>query len=395
MADPFSIVTGCVGLISAAGATVNAITSFVRDCRAARVDLTIVARELADLQLILELLKDNGQYDALPSPLKDQIERIVKRCSCIVSDINLELKRCKGKSGAVIWAADGKKAVEGLRRELATYRESLGLTVEMTALLVAGSIKEDTMLLRSAVPGIKHDTERILQEIQDFRTANQLVNEAPRTNVLLDSYLYNLTSYAETVCEEVIWDSENEDEKEADDGSQPAKPTETKKSSHPIKMAEELNRQEASDSEPAKQKCHSCELHKSNGGTFGLSCDHWLCAKCVKMKFKEAIRSHIPPKCCKKGGLSLRQASHVLDDELKSKFDKIWGYYRIICPRQACGWQKNKIVTRKSRKRRMICCSKCKLRYCAWCREEWHEKARSKCKADFQLLPSFPEKASD
>lgn len=134
MADPFSIVAGCVGLISAAGSTVNAITSFVCDCRAARGDLTIVARELTDLQLILELLKDDGQSDALPNSLQDQIKHIVKRCNHIVSDINLELKLCKGKSGAVAWAANGKKAVEGLRRDLATNRELLSFTVETTTL---------------------------------------------------------------------------------------------------------------------------------------------------------------------------------------------------------------------------------------------------------------------
>ncbi|KAF4924182.1 hypothetical protein CGCVW01_v004227 [Colletotrichum viniferum] len=134
MADPFSIVTGCVGLISAAGATVNAITSFVRDCRTARGDLAIVARELTDLQLILELLKDDGQGGTLPFPLQEQIGRVVKRCSRIVSSIDVELKKCKGSSGAIIWAADRKKEVEDLRSELSTYRESLSLTVETTTL---------------------------------------------------------------------------------------------------------------------------------------------------------------------------------------------------------------------------------------------------------------------
>ncbi|KAF0329123.1 putative group protein [Colletotrichum asianum] len=134
MADPFSIVTGCVGLITAAGATTKAITSFIRDCRAARGDLTAVARELADLQLILELLKDDTQGDELPKSLQEQIDRIIERCNSVVKDIKVVLKRCKAPSGAIAWAANEKKEVEGLKRELTTYRESLSLTVETTTL---------------------------------------------------------------------------------------------------------------------------------------------------------------------------------------------------------------------------------------------------------------------
>lgn len=134
MADPFSVVTGCVGLITAAGATTKAITSFIRDCRAARGDLTSVARELADLQLILELLKEDGQGDALPGPLQAQINRIVKRCNSIVNKINSVLRRCKAPSGAIAWAASEKKEVDALRRELVAYREALSLNVETTTM---------------------------------------------------------------------------------------------------------------------------------------------------------------------------------------------------------------------------------------------------------------------
>ncbi|KAF4842954.1 hypothetical protein CGCSCA4_v008361 [Colletotrichum siamense] len=161
MADPLSVVASCVGLISAAGATVNIITSFVRNCRAARGDLTIVARDLADLQLVLELLKDDGQGDALPGPLQEQINRIVKRCSRIVSDIYAAVKRCKGKSGAVVWAADGRKEVESLRGELAGYRDALNLTVETTTFLTTKSIKADTEAIRNQtelIPEIKENT---------------------------------------------------------------------------------------------------------------------------------------------------------------------------------------------------------------------------------------------
>ncbi|KAF5507440.1 hypothetical protein CGCA056_v013050 [Colletotrichum aenigma] len=202
MADPFSIVTGCVGLITAAGATIKAITSFIRDCRAARGDLTSVARELADLQLILELLRDDGQGDALPSSFQAQIDRIVKRCNSVVRDIKNVLKRCKAPSGAIAWAAKEKKEVEALTRELTTYRESLSLTVETITLFVARSIKADTEAIRNRtqfIPSIKDNTEKILEEIQRLRVSHQSEDgNTKRKNILIEEYLEGLTVCAES-----------------------------------------------------------------------------------------------------------------------------------------------------------------------------------------------------
>ncbi|KAF6823556.1 hypothetical protein CPLU01_11349 [Colletotrichum plurivorum] len=134
MSDPLSVAASCVGLITAAGATARAIMSFVRDCREARADLTTISRELADLQIILELLKSDEEEGSLPGPLRTQIVAIVDSCGGLISSIDDLLKRHKGKTGAIRWAVDGKREVEGLRRGLEAYRGSLSLAVETVTL---------------------------------------------------------------------------------------------------------------------------------------------------------------------------------------------------------------------------------------------------------------------
>ncbi|KAH0429299.1 hypothetical protein CcaCcLH18_08511 [Colletotrichum camelliae] len=401
MADPFSIVTGCVGLIGAAGATVNAITSFVRDCRSARGDLTIVARELTDLQLILELLKDDGEGDALPNSLQDQIDRIVKRCNGIVTDIKSALKRCKTPSGAITWAASEKKEVEALRRELATYRESLSLTIETTTLLIARSIKEDTKAIRGQtqlVPEIKDNTEKLLVEIQALRISHQPGHDNNKSaNASIEEYLDGLTTYAETVCEDVVWETHSEDEEK--EGKELANDC----SAYPPTTTLDDNKAaEAEDTSwPAAwlllkpRKCDICELLLYNGQLSKMDrCDHWLCNDCVISRLQASTRyPYYLPKCRCDEKISL-QSFPFIDDKLKKRFNYIWGKRTYSCPRKTCGIKLYYYGLKSLPKRTEIQCWKCDYQSCPSCGKKWHEKERSKCKTKADLRPVFALTAS-
>lgn len=203
------------------------------------------------------------------------------------------------------------------------------------ARFIAKSIKEDTEVIRGAIPEIKHDTERILQEIQDFRTAYQTGNRNPTANVLFDSYLDGLTSYAGTVCEEVVWETDDDGQNGAENGGQPVHNMEQKHTNQDKEVTEELKEQVPSDLEHTKNKCHSCKSEKSNGGAFGFSCDHWMCAECVRTKFKDATQREDYPMCCKTSSLSPRRASHLLGDELKNKYDKVLGFHKLDVQKKA------------------------------------------------------------
>lgn len=90
-------------------------------------------------------------------------------------------------------------------------------TDKRTSRALAKSIKNDTEAIRGHtqdISGIKYDTERILGEIEDLRISlGPGEDKAWSTGgVLIEDYLDGLTSYAETVCEEVFWETEPEDE---------------------------------------------------------------------------------------------------------------------------------------------------------------------------------------
>ncbi|KAF4837241.1 hypothetical protein CGCTS75_v001460 [Colletotrichum tropicale] len=385
MADPLSVAASCVGLICAAGATIKTLSSFVRDCRAARSDLAIVARELADLQLILELLKDDSQGDALPGPLHTQIDRVVRRCSCVVSDINTALNRCRGISGAVVWAADGKNEVDGLRKELAAYRESLSLTVETTTLLIARCIKADTAAIRDQnrfIPGIRDNTEKILEEIRELRTSYEQRDEQTRNNsALVEDYLDGLITYAESVCEEVNWDFDEEPVKKVPNGVV-YEPKAT--SNHEARAPNTI----------IKQQCQECRLFKLEKGC-NLACGHWLCYQCVQSKIRAASQPPYPtPICCRKGNLSPWRITEALGYHLKKGFNNIWFILNTECPRKKCHQSRDFIVLKSSPYRRVARC-KCNQPYCTWCEEKCEGNPHFSCERKAELQTPFDLNASD
>lgn len=123
--DPFSITVSCLTLIGIASV---AITTFIRGCRAARSDLTSISGELTQLQLVLELLKDDTDDQTVPETLRTQILSIIANCSAVVDTIDQMLQKHGGKAGPARWTAHGKTEVEGLRMSLQAHRGSLSLS---------------------------------------------------------------------------------------------------------------------------------------------------------------------------------------------------------------------------------------------------------------------------
>lgn len=240
--DPVSITASCLALLSAAVKTSIAVTTFVRGCRDARADLTSVSGELTQLQLVLELLKDDTDVSddrILPEPLQRQILSIIASCSAVLDSINQVLQKYGGKTGAAKWTVMGKTEVAGLRMSLEAHRGSLSLVLELVSVSLSKSIKEDTTVLRTDVHGIKQDTSQIMAELARLRAivaAGDITSATRGQNYVLEQYLDNLTSYAETVCQDVVWDS---------DGSLPGRssklsPRSSSGNLHPLKTEDPL-----------------------------------------------------------------------------------------------------------------------------------------------------------
>ncbi|KAK3693073.1 hypothetical protein B0T22DRAFT_475921 [Podospora appendiculata] len=226
--DPISIATACFALISAANKTSLAVTKFVRGCYEARSDLAGIAGELSQLQLIIELLKDDSAVNdsrITPESLQDQVLSTIKNCMAIIEQINDVVQKHQSKTGAVKWASYGKTEIAGLRMSLEAHRGSLNLMLELVSLSVSKSVKEDTASIRAGVTEIKQDTSHMPQILEELVRLRAIVasGETPPTahgrDFVLQQYLDNLTSYAETVCGDIAWDSDPDAGSDSEDGS--------------------------------------------------------------------------------------------------------------------------------------------------------------------------------
>ncbi|KAK0743449.1 P-loop containing nucleoside triphosphate hydrolase protein [Schizothecium vesticola] len=213
--DPLSITVSCLTLIGVASKTSLAVTTFIRSCRDARSDLTSISGELTQLQLVLDLLKDDADVTddrIIPQSLQGQILSIIANCSDVVEKINKVLQKHGAKVGPAKWTTFGKTEVDGLRMSLEAHRGSLSLVLELVSVSLSKAIKEDTAATRADVRDIKQDTSHIpqimaeLTRLRAIVAAGDVQSTTRNQNYMLERYLDSLTSYAET---EIFFDAQS------------------------------------------------------------------------------------------------------------------------------------------------------------------------------------------
>jgi len=128
--DPVTVVP-LIGAVVKAGL---AITEFTNSCIDAKNDLAAVQKELDDLQRVLKLLQAEIADRNIPDSLKGGIRSTTSNMSGVVGQIKQLLESNSGKIGAVKWTMSGKTQAAALRSQLAAYRDSLSLTLEMMSL---------------------------------------------------------------------------------------------------------------------------------------------------------------------------------------------------------------------------------------------------------------------
>lgn len=226
--DPLSITTACVGLLATVTKTALAVTNFTRDCREARSDLTSITGELSQLNLVLELLRDETAVTddrIMPESLQIHILSTINSCSAAVSKINTTLDKHTGKTGMLKWATFGKNEVAGLRTSLEAYRGSLSLVLELVSVSLSKAIRNDTTAIRTDVYDIKQDTSQISQIMDELVRLRAIVasggipSASSGQNFILQQYLDGLTSYAESVCNDVVWETDSSARAESRAGS--------------------------------------------------------------------------------------------------------------------------------------------------------------------------------
>jgi hypothetical protein len=134
-------------LFTSISVTSRSLTDFVRGVRSARQDLAHVTRELSDLRLVLELLRDD-EHD-IPSALRGRLDAVVRDCGAVVRRMTGVLtesaaaavrdrnsQEADGNGRRISWQWDGEQKAETARLSVGvqTYREAMALALEVANL---------------------------------------------------------------------------------------------------------------------------------------------------------------------------------------------------------------------------------------------------------------------
>lgn len=115
-------------LLSAISSISATITRFIRSVRAAHADLASLTRELSDLRLLLELLRDEPD---MPLLLQGQMLSVLDCCGEDLGCIDTTLAQ---SADTARWTAYGRADIAVCRTTLAVFREALALALEVASL---------------------------------------------------------------------------------------------------------------------------------------------------------------------------------------------------------------------------------------------------------------------
>lgn len=143
-------------LLSGISSTSSIITRFIRSVRAAHADLSAVTRELSDLRLVLELLREEP---SIPLILQAQMLLLLESCGNVLIQIDSVLDQCKD---AGQWTKTGQKQMARCRVKLGTFREALSLALDILT-LSSSVLKDDSdeKEARSLKEQIEEEIERL------------------------------------------------------------------------------------------------------------------------------------------------------------------------------------------------------------------------------------------
>ncbi|KAK4224100.1 hypothetical protein QBC38DRAFT_511985 [Podospora fimiseda] len=137
--------------------TSSIITRFIRLVRAAHADLSAVTRDLSDLRLVLELVKEEPR---IPLMIQAQILLLLESCGNVLIQIESILSQCKD---AAQWLKTGQSQMAQCRVNLGTFREGLELALDV---LTVTSTSQKGRLSPDEVQSLK---EHIVEEIIRLR----------------------------------------------------------------------------------------------------------------------------------------------------------------------------------------------------------------------------------
>ncbi|KAK4185624.1 hypothetical protein QBC35DRAFT_465413 [Podospora australis] len=162
-------------LLSGISSTSSIITRFIRSVRASHSDLSAVTRELSDLRLLLELLRDEPH---IPLVLQAQMLLLLESCGNTLIRIDSILAQCHD---ATQWAQMGKAQMAQCRDDLGLFREALAMALDIVSL--------DPKSSQSNPSEAEFVTESIMGEVERLRKHSDSAVVDQETRSVLVLYL--------------------------------------------------------------------------------------------------------------------------------------------------------------------------------------------------------------
>ncbi|KAM7197242.1 hypothetical protein V8F33_005670 [Rhypophila sp. PSN 637] len=208
------LVASCTSLIVAVGKSSVAIHSFVRSCRDARKELAETARQLVELEMVVNLIKDDFepfthescQRLQMPDSLATEIPLIVDNCSMVLAEFDTIVAKYGDSSNGVKWTLSGREKAAALNKQLDAHVRCLNLALDFSKLSIPKAIHNHTQQLiqeNAAIkdnvellPGIKDQLDELRDQVENLPgqlMSSGLVHQRP--GFTLQRWLDTATSY--------------------------------------------------------------------------------------------------------------------------------------------------------------------------------------------------------
>jgi hypothetical protein len=215
--DPLSISTACVSLIATLGRILPQIASFISDVGDARRDLDAVSRELHSLSLSLANLRDDSTKIKYPEGSRRTLITVLGNCDHVTKEIEALLnKMASGNIGrGMQWTIYGQDDMNKLRSRLEAHKSAIDIALDMVSIQLISAVKDDTKAIKqntAQISEIRQDTADLLQQLASLRIQiAELERHDGGQGIILQRFLDESTSYAETVTNGADLDELSED----------------------------------------------------------------------------------------------------------------------------------------------------------------------------------------
>ena len=134
--DPFTVTTGCIGLLAGVAQLSVQIATFVSSVKHARRDMDAVLRELASLSLCLGMLRDNSRNITYPDGFRDNLMNVLENCNSVTNEMEAMLLKLSSTNlgRRLQWTFKEKGEMDRLRSSLESHKSALEIALDMTSL---------------------------------------------------------------------------------------------------------------------------------------------------------------------------------------------------------------------------------------------------------------------